>query len=463
MTGATVLVVEDSPENLDLLRDVLASRGYNVLAARDGTQGLALYRADGPDLVLLDLRMPGLSGMEVLRSIRESEGERRVPVIVITGSEDLRTKVHTLDAGADDFLAKPFEPKELLARVKAHLRAKELTDDLRFNLQKAQQFAEFGRATNVLERADLERVLREHLPRLCDAELFSVYVINRAGTHIERWADNHPGEGLDPLVEIARPGIMERTVKTAAPVTLMDYGFSEFTPRSTNGKYRTPFAACYPLARSADRVLGVLNINNLLRPAFDEMDHLNLTRVSNHLALAVRNIQLHEEVREQSRRDSLTGLLNHGSFMEGLENLFRTAVRHHRPLAVVMLDVDHFKLVNDRHGHPFGDRMLVAIARALTRETRQEDLVARYGGEEFALALPETDRAGAVALAERILARVREVEMPAEGESVRVTVSGGAAVLAPEAMPAKSDLVRRADEALYAAKSQGRDRVAAAG
>ncbi len=180
-----------------------------------------------------------------------------------------------------------------------------------------------------------------------------------------------------------------------------------------------------------------------------------------HAALARQHdalTALSDQLRVQSSTDSLTGLFNRRHFMDSLERLLGTAQRHGEPLAAMLVDADHFKRVNDEHGHPVGDETLRRLAAVLREETRDGDVAARYGGEEFIIALPRTDGAAALAVAERILDRVRAIRTPVPGGTLAVTVSIGLAVAGPgEEM---AELIRRADAALYEAKRGGRDRVA---
>lgn len=181
------------------------------------------------------------------------------------------------------------------------------------------------------------------------------------------------------------------------------------------------------------------------------------------LALAARmrhQQQARESAERLARIDPLTGLLNRRAFDEQARGLFSTAQRSGRPLSVLMLDVDHFKAINDRHGHDGGDLVLVAVADRLRQNCRAGDLLARWGGEEFLLLLPETGREQAAALAERIRAELSERPMRHEQQEIPVTLSLGVAELGPEL--GLSTLIQAADAALYEAKSGGRNRVCVA-
>jgi diguanylate cyclase (GGDEF)-like protein len=209
--------------------------------------------------------------------------------------------------------------------------------------------------------------------------------------------------------------------------------------------------------RTTGGVLGVLNLYDRLdgRP-YDEGDLDTIRSFASQAAVALDNVLLHQEAQRLSITDGLTGLRNYRYFQQAVSRETERAVRFGRPMGLLMLDLDHFKDVNDTHGHQVGDAVLIEVADRVRAEVREVDLVARYGGEEFAVILPETDRGGAEHIAERICERVRSRPLHAAGVELRLTVSIGVAVL-PDDGTTPSALVRVADDALYAAKASGRD------
>ncbi|MFA6601209.1 MAG: GGDEF domain-containing protein [Candidatus Omnitrophota bacterium] len=190
--------------------------------------------------------------------------------------------------------------------------------------------------------------------------------------------------------------------------------------------------------------------------------------LSAYLALQVKKVQLYETVRELSIRDSLTGIFVRRHFVERFEEELRRCIRFKLPLAVLMLDIDHFKRYNDDHGHMAGDSTLKQVASILRQSLRKVDLVARYGGEEFVMVIPETRREGAFEVAERIRSGVARHNFKVFHEETRVTVSVGIALYpadveaseqAVEHAGLAAELIHCADQALYRAKEEGRNRV----
>jgi two-component system, cell cycle response regulator len=196
-------------------------------------------------------------------------------------------------------------------------------------------------------------------------------------------------------------------------------------------------------------------------PSFNEDDLRTVRTFANQAGVAIENVLLHQEARRLSLTDPLTELWNFRYFQLQAIREVEAAIRYRRPLGLLIVDLDHFKRINDRHGHPVGDQVLAEIARRIRTSTRLPDIVARYGGEEFVLLLPGTDDAGAVVTAERIRRRVSRLPIVAGGQdALRISVTCSVGVAAyPVHGESVDELLRRADAALYTAKSQGRDRV----
>jgi two-component system, cell cycle response regulator len=301
VTPIIVLLVEDSAAIRALVRRMLVAGGHTVVEAARGADALALCREQQPDVVLLDVEMPGMSGWDVLAAMKADPGLRDVPVVFLTGRSDTADMVDGLRLGAHDYLRKPCEPTELLARVQAAARVKRLQDELR---------------------------------------------------------------------------------------------------------------------------------------------------------------QRNEELDLVSRTDALTGLRNRRHVEEYLTKLVSLARRNVEPIAVLIVDIDHFKSVNDGHGHDAGDAVLREVAGRMVDSVRLEDMVGRWGGEEFLVVLPNTAAQGAAELAERLRQVVAGEPCPLpDGGAVPVTISLGCAA---SVIDDAATLVRSADAAMYEAKESGRNRVVVA-
>jgi diguanylate cyclase (GGDEF)-like protein len=211
----------------------------------------------------------------------------------------------------------------------------------------------------------------------------------------------------------------------------------------------------------ADQPLGLLHVARNPNSSFDAHERELMQAVATSLALALRNADVHSQVQKLALRDPLTGLLNRRALSNILTRRFRETERYGTPLSLIMLDLDYFKEVNDRFGHPAGDALLKSVARLLGRSVRTVDVVARYGGEEFAIVLPGTHLPHALVLADRVRQAVAQHKFVVDGTAVRLTCSMGIARIPNPQVTALEHLIGAADRALYQAKSRGRNRVEA--
>lgn len=300
-----ILVADDEPLNLAIIKRRLEWEEYEIVTAQDGSEAVARARETSPDVILLDVMMPIMDGLQACRVLKDDAATRDIPVIFLSALDDTETKVNGLSLGANDYISKPFRAEELIARVRVAIRLKRERDQLRKSAEEARQHAEVAS--------------------------------------------------------------------------------------------------------------------------------------------------------QKSMTDALTGLLNRYGLQRSLQRHHAEARRYGRPLSCLMIDLDHFKTINDTYGHAAGDAALAQVARVLTDAVRGADVVCRYGGEEFLVLAPETPLDGAFSIGEKI--RLNAVaRLFGDGERVfPLTLSVGVAELsASESGP---DMIARADEALYHAKERGRNRV----
>jgi diguanylate cyclase (GGDEF)-like protein len=251
-------------------------------------------------------------------------------------------------------------------------------------------------------------------------------------------------------------GVTGRVAKTG-DVVMGCFGQGPGDVRPADGEPLSGSVIAVPL-KSSGTVIGVLDLfDRLDAELFDDRDLATIRTFASQATVAIDNVLLHNEAQRLSITDGLTGLWNYRYFTMTIGKEIERSARFGRPLALLMLDIDLFKTVNDTYGHQRGDAVLVELAGRIRAQVRDVDTVARYGGEEIVVVLPETDEAGAAQAAERICDAVRRRPFgePGHGE-VEVTVSIGAAVF-PAHGASSTTLLRRADEALYRAKNEGRD------
>ncbi len=306
-TRQRILVVDDNPDNVEIIEARLASRGYLIDSANNGEEALRRVRENPPHLILLDVMMPVMDGFEVSRRVKRDPALPYIPIILVTARGETEDKVEGLDAGADDYVTKPISFPELEARIRSMLRIKKLQDEL-------------DRKNRQLEEAN-------------------------------------------------------------------------------------------------------------------------------------------QQLRRLSITDGLTGLYNHRHSHELLREEYERCKRNGGSMAVIMLDLDRFKELNDSHGHPTGDLILSQTAKILQESAREIDMIGRYGGEEFIAILPGASEDAALQFAERARATVEGFVFRDNGDEIRMTVSAGVASSRGDELAHPDELLRMADRALYEAKDTGRNRV----
>jgi diguanylate cyclase (GGDEF)-like protein len=307
-----IVIVDDVPDNLHLLTGILKDRGYKVRPAPSGTRALATIRMEPPDLILLDIMMPDMDGFEVCRQLKADNGTKSIPIIFLSALTEVFDKVKAFKTGGVDYITKPFQAEEVLARVRTHLTIQ------------AQQKA--------------------------------------------------------------------------------------------------------------------LSVQNE-----------ELMRKNALITEQARKLEL------MATRDFLTGLSNRRDFLDRAGQEEKRFKRTHRPFAFILLDVDHFKQVNDTFGHDCGDRVLTRVARGLEKSLRSQDIPARWGGEEFICLLPETGADGARCVAEKIRSDMEKHGHDDIDGLVSITATLGICVY--DGTCAIETCIRRADDALYRGKNQGRNQV----
>lgn len=450
---AKVLVVDDLPPNVRLLEAKLRAEYFEVLTALNGEDALRIAAEEQPDIVLLDVMMPGMDGFEVCRRLKADPKTFHIPVVMVTALDQQADRLVGLNAGADDFLTKPVQDVALFARVRCLSRLKQMTDELRI------RHAAGAKVGAVMPTAD------------DDDESGSVLIITE-----EMFIDGLTDEvdGLPSGVTFtyksdARAALDE--IRVCEPdLVMVDLGLKDYDPlrlcsaiRSHENGRLLPLLA---LARESEmrqlvRALDIGVNDYLMRPVDDQemaarvRTQLRRKRYVEHLRRSV------SDSLEMAVVDPLTGLYNRRYLGTELQRLFDVAVQRSTKISAMILDVDHFKSVNDTLGHDVGDLVLQAIADRMNQSVRGIDLACRFGGEEFVFVMPDTDQDQALSIAERLRAAIADMKVDVgQAEPIQISVSIGVATsLEDIAADSPQAMLKRADEALYAAKKSGRNRV----
>ncbi|AYM05155.1 MULTISPECIES: PleD family two-component system response regulator [Agrobacterium] len=452
---ARVLVVDDIPANVKLLEARLVAEYFDVVTAEDGFKALAICDEEQVDIILLDIMMPGMDGFEVCERLKANPNTAHIPVVMVTALDQPSDRVRGLKAGADDFLTKPVNDLQLIARVKSLVRLKAVSDELRLRAETARQIGieEMLRSDGLMQTpgrvlvadgraSSQERIVRALKPI---AEVDAVTepqaaLLKAASNPFELVIVNSNFEDYDPLRLCSQLRSLERT--RFLPLLLVaEQGADEMVARALDLGVN-------------DYILRPIDPNELVARSLTQ---IRRKRYNEHLRLNLQHTM------ELAIVDGLTGLNNRRYLDNHLKILFDRAAVRGRPISICMTDIDRFKLVNDTYGHDVGDEVLREFAARIRSTVRGADLACRYGGEEFVVVMPDTPIELAASVAERLRAIVEDKPFYVRSidRELSITASLGIAT-SSGAFGAPDEILKHADKALYEAKHAGRNRVVAA-
>jgi two-component system cell cycle response regulator len=447
-----VLVVDDVRSNRKLLQTRLSLEYFEVLAATNGPDAIAICQKGECDIVLLDVKMPGMDGFEVCRRLRTSRETAHLPIVLLTALDRPADRVRGLDSGADDFLTKPVDEIALIARVRSLVRLKFSIDELQ---ARAAHSGEAGMAAPA-QVLKLDASERGRLLLVDEQRNSSERIVGAVRPYHDVTLATDPTEAL----AMAREEAIDLMI-----VSLGSGAFDGLRLCSqVRSHQRTRILPILLIADADDRpkvLRGLeLGVNDYLTRPIDRNELL--ARVSTNVRQKRYADRLRQSVQqsiEMALYDALTGLNNRRSLERRLPAMIEIARQRGAPLTMMVLDIDHFKRVNDTYGHDVGDLVLKGFAAQLLETVRSGDLICRLGGEEFVVAMPGVDAAEAARIAERARRTTESRDFGPGGAAgaVSITVSIGLAQWKEGWDPAQ--LYRRADRALYLSKAAGRNRV----
>jgi two-component system, cell cycle response regulator len=450
---ARVLVVDDVPANVKLLEARLSAEYFDVTTAYSGAEALALCERAECDIVLLDVMMPDMDGFEVCRRLKSNPATHHIPVVMVTALDQPSDRVRGLEAGADDFLTKPVTDVALVSRVRSLARLKMVTDELRMRALTTKEIgiqspereavADTGRNGRILIVDDRQTSYERIVATLSNEHTVDV--------------ETDPNEALFHIAE----GNYD--------LVIVSLGLKDFDGlrlcsqvRSLERTRNVPILAVAEADNNARLVRGLeIGVNDYLIRPIDKNEML--ARVGTQIKKKRYTERLRDNVQmsiEMAITDSLTSLFNRRYMETHFAALVEQAAARGKPIAVLILDIDYFKAVNDSHGHDAGDDVLREFSLRIRKAIRNIDLACRYGGEEFVIVMPETDMAVATMVAERIRRRIATEPFAIQQgtRNLEVTISIGIAAIGAPGDTAAA-ILKRADQALYRAKRDGRNRV----
>lgn len=450
---ARVLVVDDLRPNVKLLEAKLTSEYFEVITARDGQTGLEMAKHDQPDIILLDVMMPGMDGFEVCERLKQDPTTMHIPVVMVTALSDSADRVRGLEAGADDFLTKPVNDAALFARVRSLVRLKMLMDEWRMREQTS------GQLGVIREDKSIQSV---------DASSPNVLVVEDNRIDAQKVVDALDRDGartdivdtVEEANERLRAGSYELVVvslrlKSGDALRFCSHVRANDVTRHTPMLLTVEEDDTERLAKALD-----IGINDYLIKPIDKQELLARVRTQ------IRRQRYQERLKENYERslamaltDSLTGLYNRRYLTAHLGGLVDRVRASGKPLAIMIFDIDYFKQVNDTYGHAAGDEVLIELSRRIGQNVRSIDTIARFGGEEFVVVMPDADYTVAGVVAERLRKSVCNTPVetrdgPSDGLGISISV--GVAMFDFDVDTVDS-VLHKADQALYEAKRSGRN------
>jgi len=459
-----ILAIDDEPVNIQVLSNHL--RQYQLVTAVSGIQGLEILDEDPHfDLVILDVMMPRMSGLEVCQKIRKRFNLLELPVLLVTAKNQPEDVFAGFEAGANDYLAKPFEKSELLARTKTLVTLKKMvfnamTTAEKLEIEKGQrQLAESLRKANkdlssTLESRAVLSTLLVSVQELIPFDVGAVYLHKEKG--FQCVGSSPSGLLTGDFGFISEAGHILKDLEAGGD-------FLSFSPGE--GRRKPPVlldahslsSLVLPLYFQ-ESLEGLLVLESKQSSFFQEKDISLILTIVSQGVISLENAKLYEEVRRMADVDALTEITNRRHFLSLAERELKLAKRNQHVAAILLFDVDHFKDFNDTYGHGVGDQVLRTVAQTAKAMLRDTDLLGRFGGEEFVILLPpQAEMENALLVAQRLLKAIStaSIVVPEVGE-LRVTVSIGM-VTTENALYDLHALIKLADEAMYEAKGAGRN------
>ncbi len=450
--SAKILVVDDIAPNVKLLEAKLAREFFRVITAMSGPEALEKAKTEKPDVILLDIMMPGMDGFEVCEKLKADPATQNIPVVMVTALTDISDRVRGLEAGADDFLSKPVNDLALMSRVRSLIRLKMTADEWMLREETAHQF---GAATQEINMGDV------------DTSAAEILLVEGSASEAQRLVESLQRDKHKVTVVPNGTRAMELAEKTPYDVILVSLNLDgEDGLRLCSHLRLDGVTKSVPIVMLADeqdmvRVATGLEFNGahdyLLRPVDrNELRARIKTQVRRRRYQKLLRANYETSI-SMALTDSLTGLFNRRYLMAHLKKMMEEANIGMKPLCVLMFDIDHFKNINDTYGHGVGDEVLREFSARLGKQIRSFDMLARLGGEEFVAVLPNIGRHTAFDVAYRLRKVIADqpFSIPSKGQ-ISVTCSIGGVILEESLKDAES-AIDRADKALYEAKDSGRN------
>lgn len=409
---ATILIVDDEPINISLVAEVLSLK-YRIKVATDGKSALEIANSsEKPDLILLDVVMPIIDGFEVATRLKTNPKTSNIPIIFLSIKQDNQATIRGFNIGAVDYITKPFSKEELCVRIDTHIKLDSLQKSLTKALQERDRQMAIMDKYILSSKTDTDGIITDISSAFCELTKYN----------------------KDELIGQKHSILKSGTIPQSIYETLWKTIKNEFV---WCGELEN-------LTKDKEKIW----LETTISPEYDENHGL-----IGYVAL-YQNITDKKRIERLSKIDHLTKLYNRKNVEIFLQDELDRSARYDVPFSVIMVDIDHFKCVNDTFGHLVGDKMLIDVAKIFQANTRKPDIIGRFGGEEFVIVLPNTDIKSAKEVAEKLRVAIENFYFEDIGHK---TASFG--VSEYKKYDNINSIIKRADDGLYEAKNSGRNRV----
>lgn len=474
LEGRKVLIVEDNEDLRFILIKLVDEPGIIFFEAENGNDALEILEKVTPDLILLDVHMPGMGGLELCEILKKQGKLNRSKVIFITGEQSFDDRIKGLKLGAVDFITKPFHQEELINKIRNYLQISQYEQKLEQKnkelemaniklatvvnqveemLQEEVDFLNISKEINKLNGEEIKSAFQKLITKKFESKFVALFLYNDNSLEVisKNSEDFYlPGEGMKIL---ENDSIMWDTIRLNKTITIKDFYQSKYNQGlerngDSSGIYCTQL-------KYEEKTIGLLYLRNIPEKYITSRYKISMNRIALLLSPAIKNFTLFEKIKKISTRDFLTKLHNRYFFYNAIENEINRAKRYDRSFSVIIMDIDFFKKINDTYGHFVGDECLKNLAKVIMNNVRDTDIVCRFGGEEFIILLPEINEDQVKQVADKIRQKIEETTFFIQKQEIRFTVSIGYGQFSTEEF--LDDFLIRIDKALYKAKDSGRN------